>query len=134
MRTTRNVDSHLIRSPSGILRSGLPIDLNVLCDVIERLTGLFIMAHNMAHNAGSQRLHEVALPRSWFISLILPNMDPEKDASDFRNFVSTMIKFMQQIDAQTLRYPTATTTTKERFVVGGSRTTNLTGPLHIARM
>ena len=128
------MDSHLIRSPSGILRSGLPIDLNVLCDVIERLTGLFIMAHNMAHKVGSRWLHEVALPRSWFISLILPNTDPKKDASDFRNFVSTIIKFMQQIDAQTLRYPTATTTTRERFVVGGSRTTNLTGPLHIARM
>ena len=134
MRTTRNVDSRLIRSSSGILRSGLPIDLNVLCDVIERLTGLFIMAHSMADEVGSRGLHEVALPRSWFISLILPDTDPKKDASDLRNFVSTIIKFMQQIDAQTLRYPTATTTPKERFVVGGSRATNLTGPLHIARM
>ena len=134
MRTTRNVDSRLIRSSSGILRSGLPIDLNVLCDVIERLTGLFIMAHSMADEVGSRGLHEVALPRSWFISLILPDTDPKKDASDLRNFVSTIIKFMQEIDAQTLRYPTATTTPKERFVVGGSRATNLTGPLHIARM
>ena len=137
MRTTVNVDSHaslLIRSPSEILQSGLPIDLNVLCDVIERLTGLFIMVHNMPHKVGSRWLHELALPQSWFISLTLPETVPETDASNFRNFVSAIIKLMQQIDAQILRYPTTATTTKEQFVVGGSRATNLMGPLYVARM
>ena len=116
---------------SGLFWSRLHVDLNVLCDIIERLTGLFIMAHKI--DPQDPVLHEAALPRSWFINLI-PGTALRKDTSSFFKFVSITMDFMQQIDAQVQRYPTATTTTKERFVVDGSRVTGLVGPFYITRM
>ena len=82
----------------------------------------------------SHVLHEVALPRSWFISFIPTGTNLGKNVSYFLKFASTVVEFMWQIDAQVQRYPTATSTTKERFIADGSRVTNLTGPLYIARM
>lgn len=116
----------------GILLTQLSVDLNVLCDIVERLTGLFTMARKVDPQRGV--LHDVALPRSWFINFILPHTKLEKDTTHFFKFVTTAIEFMQQIDAQVQRYPTATSTTKERFIVGSTRVTNLTGPPYIARM
>ena len=89
----------------------------------------------MAHKIDPQDpvLHEAVLPRSWFINLI-PGTALRKDTSSFFKFVPITIDFMQQIDEQVQRYPTATTTTKERFVVDGSRVTGLVGPFYITRM
>lgn len=122
----------LIRLLRGVLRSQLPVDLNLLCDFVEKLTGSFIIAHKVHHQR--HVLHEVALPRSWFMNFIPPGTDLRKDASYIPWFASTVIEFMHQIDAQVQRYPTATSTTKERFIADGSRVTNFTGPLYIARM
>ena len=90
----------------------------------------------MAHNVDPQSrvLHEVALPRSWFINIILPGANMRKDPSLIFNFASTVVEFMHQIDAQVQRYPTATTTSNERFIAGAGRVDNFKGPLYIARM
>ena len=124
--------SLLICLPSDVLRSGLRIDLNLLCDFAERLSGLFIMAFRVNSRRGV--LHNVTLPRSWFINLILPGMDLRKDLSAFFTFVSTMIELMQKVDAQVLQYPTSASDTEEQFIAEGDRVTSLTGPLYIARM
>ena len=116
---------------SEIIRSKLRVDLNALCDLAERLTGLFIMAYRV-NSRGV--LHNVTLPRSWFINLILPGTDLGKDTSTFSMFASTMIELMQRIDAQIQGYFMYSSDTREQFTVGGSRMTTLTGPLYVARM
>ena len=79
-------------------------------------------------------LHDVTMPRSWFINLILPSMDLRKNTSSFSTFAQTMIDLMKQIDTQIQQSPTSTFGTEEKFTADGSRLTNLTGSLYIARM
>ena len=116
----------------GVLRSKLGVDLNVLCDIVERLTGLFIMAHKVG--SLGRALHGVALPRSWFIDLIRPGINPRKDTSSFFTFASTLIEFLQRIYAQVRRDPVSAPATKDQFTAHGDRVITLTGPLIIARM
>ena len=116
---------HLIFPPSEVLRNQpVLVDLIVLCDLAERLAGLFIMARGVDSQRGV--LHDVVMPRSWFINFIFPDTDLEKDTSAFSMFVGTMIEFMQRIDAQA--------ESGEQFIADGSRITDVTGPLYIARM
>ena len=112
---------------SEIIRSKLRVDLNALCDLAERLTGLFIMAYRV-NSRGV--LHNVTLPRSWFINLILPGMDLRKNTWAFSMFASTMIELMRRIDAQVRE----SSDTGEQFIADGSRMTKFIGPLYIARM
>ena len=116
---------------SEILRSGMRVDVNALCDLAERLSGLFIMAYRVNSRGGV--LHNVTLPRSWFINLISSGSDLRKNTSTFLMFAETVIKLMQRIDVQVQRYHTSPDT-GEQFVADGSRMTNFTGPLYIARM
>jgi len=122
----------LICPLSEVIRSRLRLDLNALCDLAERLSGLFIMAYRVNSRGGV--LHNVTLPRSWFINLILPGTDLGKDTSAFSMFASTMIELMRRIDAQVQRYRAFTPDTGEQFVTDDSRVTNLTGPLYVVRM
>jgi len=124
--------SLLICSLSAVLRRWLRFDLIVLCDLVERLSGLFIMAHR-ANSCGGVP-HNVIIPRSWFINLILPDTNLRKDTTTFSMFVSTIIEIMQRIDAQVQRYLMSTPDSGEQFTADGSQTTDLTGPLYIARM
>ena len=118
---------------SEVLRCGLRVDLNALCDLAERLSGLFIMAYRFNSRRGI--LHNVTLPRSWFINLILPGMDLGKDTSTFSMFASIIIELMQRIDAQVQRHHAMTSPeTGEQFIADGSRVTDLAGSLYIARM
>ena len=118
---------------SEVLRCGLRADLNALCDLAERLSGLYIMAYRFNSRGGV--LHNVTLPRSWFINLILPGTDLGKDTSTFSMFTSVIIELMQRIDAQVQRYlAMSAPETGEQFIADGSRVTGLTGPLYIARM
>jgi len=123
----------LICPPSEVLRCGLRVDLNALCDLAERLSGLFIMAYRFNSQGGI--LHNVTLPRSWFINLLLPGTGLGKDTSAFVMFASTIIELMQRINAQVQRYPAMTASdTGDQFIADGSRMTSLTGPLYIGRM
>ena len=118
---------------SEIIRSELRVDLNALCDLAERLSGLLVVAHRAGSWGGV--LHNVALPRSWFVNLGLLGADLRRDTSAFSMFVSTMVELMQGIDAQVRRYLTRSTSDAgEKFIVDGRRMTNLTGPVYIARM
>ena len=135
MRTAGYVGQYtplLICLFSEVIRSQLRVDLNPLCDLAERLSGLFIMAHRVNSRGGV--LHNVTLPRSWFINLIRRGTDLRKDTSAFSMFVSTMIELMRGIDAQVQRYLASTFDTWERFTVDGSRMTSFMGPFYIARM
>ena len=118
---------------SEVLRCGLRVDLNALCDLAERLSGLFIMAYRFNSRGGV--LHNVTLPRSWLINLILPGTNLGKDTSTFSMFASSIIELMQRIDAQVQRYlAKSSPETGEKFIADGGRVTGLTGPLYIARM
>ena len=122
----------LICPPSEVICSQTYVDLTPLCDLAERLSGLFIMARRV--NSPGRVLHDVTMPRSWFINLILPSTDLGKDTSSFFTFAQAMIDLMKQIYAQIQKPPTSTFGTEEKFTADGSRLTNLTGPLYIARM
>ena len=129
MRTTGYVNTHvphLTPPPSKLLDSPpVRIDLIVLCDLVERLSGLFIMAERA--NSGSDVLHNITMPRSWFINLNLPDADLEKDTSTFLTFAGTIIEIMQEINEQVQSEGLF-------FFADGSRITDMTGPLYIARM
>jgi hypothetical protein len=47
-----------------LVRERIPIDLAVLCNIVERLFGLVIMTEKYRGN-----LHGVILPRSWVLTL-----------------------------------------------------------------
>ena len=49
-----------------LVRERLPIDLAVLCNIVERLSGLAVMT---VTNRDSGNLHGVLLPRSWILAL-----------------------------------------------------------------
>ena len=121
-----NARAFLLTCPLSEVLSRRPvgIDLNVLCDFAERLTGFFIMAHGF--NSRRNVLHDVTMPRSWFIKLILPDTHLEKDMSTLPIFVGTIIELMLRIDGKIQP--------GEKFIADGNRITNLTGPLYIARM
>ena len=124
--------SPLIRPLSEVLHRLLHVDLIVLCDLAERLSGLFIMANGVDSCGGV--LHNVTMARSWFINLILPDTDLEKDTSTLLMFAETMIELVRRIDAQVQRYLVPASDPEEHFITDGSQMTSLTGPLYIARM
>lgn len=127
--------SFLINPLSEVLRQQLRVDLNLLCDFVERLSGLFIMARGV--NSAGDVLHNVTLPRSWFIGLILPGTDSgglRKNTSKFFDFVSSMIELVRRVNAQVQRRPTPASDTEEQFTVGGGRMTDFMRSLYISRM
>ena len=129
VRTARYVDPRtclLICPPSQVIYNQTYTDLTPLCDLAERLSGLFILARRVISPGGVP--HNVTMPRSWFINLILSNTDLEKDTSAFTMFASTLIELMQRIDAQVQRYP------GEEFAADANQVANLTGLLSVARM
>lgn len=119
---------------SEVLHGNLCADLNALCNLAERLSGLFILARRSQLRGGA--LHGVTLPRSWFVNIILSWTDPRKDSSTLFAFVVNMIDLMQRIDAQVQRYltPASDVSIEEQFIADGNRMTDLTGSLYIARM
>jgi len=107
----------------------LPADLNHLCDLVERLSGLFIMAYRV-HYRGI--VHNVTLPRSWFIILLRPLPSPEKHTSALLPFTRTIMDLMQRIDKQVESPPQLGHV--DQFRADGRRVTNITGPFYIARI
>ena len=96
-------------------------DLVVLCDLAERLSALFIVAHRV--DSQGWLPHDVTLPRSWLVKLNLPYTDLGKDTSTFSMFSDTMIELMKRIGQS-----------GEEFIAHGGPITNVTGPLYIARV
>ena len=68
-RYVRQISKDTIGNPnydSYLVRERLPIDLAVLCSIVERLFGLAVMTVT-DRNRGN--LHDVLLPRSWILAL-----------------------------------------------------------------
>ena len=124
----------LIYLHSEILHRDLHVDLNVLCDLIERLSGLFITA--IRSGPRESVLHDIILPRSWLINFILPASNLKKDSTTIFEFVGDVIDLMQRIDVQVQQYFESSYDfdNGDQFTAEGSRVTGLTGPLYIARM
>jgi len=134
VRTGRYVGprASLLTCPlSHVLRNGSRVDLNALCDLAERLSGLFIMAYR-ANSRGV--LHDVTLPRSWFINLISLGVDLKKDTLSFATFASTIIELMQWIDTQVQQHSAPASNTEDQFIADGNLTIDFMGPLYISRM
>ena len=120
-------------SRSEVLRQDLHVDLSALCDLAERLSGLFIMARKSGFREGV--LHNIILPRSWLINIVLSETDLKKDSSTIFEFAADMIDLLQRVDAQVRHYLDPTSDFRaEQFAADGNRMTGLMGPLYIARM
>lgn len=117
----------LNRPLRAILHTGMCIDLSVLCDLVERLTGLLVMAHKV--DPQGRAPHGSILPRSWFMRLIHPGMNLDRDESSILAFGSAVIDLVRRIGMQLQRDPVVPV--REQFTMAGGR---LTGPLYIARM
>ena len=113
--------------PSHVLLSRLPTDLNHLCDLAERLSGLFIMAYRVYFRGV---LHNVTLPRSWFINLLHPRPNLKKHTLRILPFTRAIIELMRRISKQLEQY----SDTGDQFKADGGRVNNITGPFYIARM
>jgi len=74
------------------------VEVGPFCDAVERLCGSFIVAHRLATRRGP--LHNVTLPRSWFISLSrsLPTLD--KKTNYLPRFVNDTIDLLRRLDYQ----------------------------------
>ena len=107
------------------------MDLNHLCDLVERLSGLFIMAYSVYFR---EKLHNVALPRSWFINLIRSHPNLRKQMSTLLPFTRTIIELMRRVFKQVEQYSPFPSDTVDQFRADGGRVTNITGPFYIARM
>ena len=77
---------------SQVVDKLLPIDANVLCDIIDYFCGATILVRK------DFELHNVTLPRSWFISL-LPNWknNDSRSNNDIVASVARLIKFLGQL-------------------------------------
>ena len=104
------------------------MDLNHLCDLVERLSGLFIAAYRV-HFRGV--LHNVTLPRSWFINLLRSHPNLRKHMWMILPFTRATVELMQRIAKQVEQYSSDTT---DQFRADGGRVTNITRPFYIARV
>lgn len=76
---------------SQVVDKLLPIDVSVLCDVIDYLCGATILVRK------NFILHNVTLPRSWFITL-LPNWkNDSRSNNDIVASVAILIKSLGQL-------------------------------------
>ena len=114
-----------------ILVNCITVDLGPLCDTVERLCGLHILAHRFATGPGT--LHGVTLPRSWFINLLRPRPDLNKNRSYIPHLVNDAIELLRKIDLQREDYdPQAKD--NHQFKHNGSRLSPLWASVYISRM
>jgi hypothetical protein len=73
---------------SQVLDKFLPIDVNVLCDIIDYFCGATILVRK------NFVLHNVTLPRSWFIAL-LPNWKYDSRSNNDRDIVASVAKLIK---------------------------------------
>lgn len=93
------------------------------------------MAHRVT--TGQRSLHDVTLPRSWFINLsrLLPTLD--KDIIYLRRFASDMVELLRYfnrcLDLQR-EHPNPQTTDNHQFIHNGSSLGPLSASVYIPRM
>ena len=114
----------------------ITVEVGPFCDAVERLCGLFIMAHRFSPESSS--LHDVTLPRSWFISLSrsLPALD--KNIKGLRYFVNDVIELLRRLnrrlDVQHEPPNSQATLDNRHFTYNGSSLGPLYASIYIARM
>ena len=74
------------------------MELGPFCDAVEKLCGLFILAHRFNAQQGS--LHDVIMPRSWLIGLSRSLKVLDKDTSYISRFVDCMVEFLRRLNSQ----------------------------------
>ena len=81
-----------------VLTKRIPVEVGPFCDAVEKLCGLFILAHRFNVQQGS--LHDVILPRSWLINLSRSLKVLNKDTSYLPRFVGDTVEFLRRLDSQ----------------------------------
>ena len=123
------------RACRHIVVNRIPVEVGPFCDAVERLCGLFIMAHRVT--TGQRTLHDVILPRSWFINLsrLLPALD--KNIIYLRRFATDLTEllrhFNRRLDLQR-EHPSPQTTDNHQFIHNGSSLGPLYASMYIPRM
>jgi len=114
-----------------ILVKRIPVDIGPFCDAVEKLCGLFILAHRFMTGRGT--LHGVTLPRSWFIGLFrsLPTLD--KNTSHIPHFVNDIIELLRRVDLQRELY-NPQTVDNHQFKHNASRLIPIYASVYINRM
>ena len=74
------------------------MEVGPFCDAVEKPCGLFILAYRFNAQQGS--LHDVILPRSWFIGLSRFLQALDKNTSYLRRFVEIAVEFLQRLNSQ----------------------------------
>ncbi|KAF9778765.1 hypothetical protein BJ322DRAFT_1114103 [Thelephora terrestris] len=115
-----------------ILVNHIPVDLGPFCDAVERLCGLYILAHRFA--TGGDTLHGVTLPRSWFVSLLRSRPTLNKDTSHIPHFVHDTIELLRRTDLQREHYDPLAEVDNCQFKNNGLRLTPLYASVYIARI
>lgn len=79
-----------------MLEKQVPIDISLLCDIMDHLCGSMILAIRIQSQEGS--LHDVTLPKSWLVRL-LPKLENlrSKDRQLSRLYKNNMGDLLEQI-------------------------------------
>ena len=76
---------------SQVVDKLLPIDANVLCDIIDYFCGAAILVHK------NFDLHNVTLPRSWFIALLPSWKNDLRSNNDIVASVDILVNLLGQL-------------------------------------
>ena len=74
------------------------MEVGPFCDAVEKLCGLFILAHRFNAQRGS--LHDVIMPRSWLIGLSRSLKFVKKDTNYLYHFVNDTVEFLRRLNLQ----------------------------------
>ncbi|KII86508.1 hypothetical protein PLICRDRAFT_44106 [Plicaturopsis crispa FD-325 SS-3] len=109
-----------IFSLKHIVEAQLPIDINLLCDLLDQICGMIALTHQYRKEAMT---HQVTLPRSWLLtfSKSFDTNTPQNAVLFLNVFHNIAVLLLEQIsegqaDADYLLYE-KTTLTKVRFVI-----------------
>jgi hypothetical protein len=109
----------------------IPVNVGPICDAVERLFGLHILARRFSTAGGT--LHGVTLPRSWFMGLLRSRPPLDKNTSYLQPFVKDVIELLRRIDLQRENY-NPQILGDHRFNHNGSKLTPTFASVYIARM
>ena len=110
---------------------GIPVNIGPVCDAVERLCGLHILAHRFTTTRNT--LHDVTLPRSWFMSLFRSRPYLDKNTSYIPHFVNDAIELLRRIDFQRENY-NPQGADNHQFKRNGTKLDPLYASTYIARM
>lgn len=108
------------------------MNLGPVCDAVERLCGLHILAHRFT--TARHTLHDVTLPRSWFMALFRSRPFLDKNTDYIPLFVRNTIELLRRIDLQRESYNSQIIVDNHQFKHNGLKLNPLHASVYIARM